>query len=395
VADSQRQDRRVIVLLCLTVWSSTFTSGAFPPLLRELDQTVGFSNLQLGALAGAHGLARMAIDIPVGLVAGRRPRWALRLAPLLLTCSILAIGSGGAFSVLLAGRVLMGLAHGLGMVAWLSAILRHVPPAKLGASLNAFELSAMIGMLGGVSVMGSLPAGLPWNVAFLIASAPQIVALVLAPRLVAALTPSDAQVQAGGGARVDPSPVAIAPPTVRATRMPPVVPLAFAAGAAVALTYATAELFMIPLRAGREFGFDRAGVARILMLAQLVDISALLPVGMLADRAGAARVLGAVMLSMAAASSLVAFGALPAIAVGAMMYGLGMAGWMLPLAVLRRHTPPDGVLWRTALYRVGVDAGMFLGPFVAGLLGGHARLLSLTLTATCGALGVIFVAHRR
>src|SRR5438477_121783 len=130
-------------------------------------------------------------------------------------------------------------------------------------------------------------------------------------------------------------------------------------------------------RGCREFGLERAGVARLLLVMQVFDIAALLPLGVLADRRGTGRVLVAVLLVMAGASALVGFGTLPLVAAGCALYGLSMAGWMLPLGVLRHETPPEHVAWRTGLYRVCVDGGLFLGPFLAGLLGaGRARVLA-------------------
>jgi hypothetical protein len=37
--------------------------------------------------------------------------------------------------------------------------------------------------------------------------------------------------------------------------------------------------------------------------------------------------------------------------------------------VIREHTRSERLAWRMGLYRVGVDAAMFLGPFASGLLG--------------------------
>jgi len=48
-----------------------------------------------------------------------------------------------------------------------------------------------------------------------------------------------------------------------------------------------------------------------------------------------------------------------------------MTGWMLPLALIRHGTPPARLGWWTALYRVGADGGMFLGPALSGALAGH------------------------
>jgi MFS family permease len=52
-----------------------------------------------------------------------------------------------------------------------------------------------------------------------------------------------------------------------------------------------------------------------------------------------------------------------------------MAAWTLPLSLLRGETPPEQIGWRTSVYRVGVDGGMFLGPFLSGLLIGRAPWL--------------------
>ena len=111
-------------------------------------------------------------------------------------------------------------------------------------------------------------------------------------------------------------------------------------------------------------------------------MAALLPLGMLADRVGAIRVLAAVMFSLAVGSTLVGFAPLAGLVIGAVFFGLGMAGWMIPLSVLRRETPPALMAWRTALYRVGVDGGIFLGPFIGGLLANrHLAVAAIALAA--------------
>ena len=62
-------------------------------------------------------------------------------------------------------------------------------------------------------------------------------------------------------------------------------------------------------------------------------------------------------------------GSLPLLVVGCALFGVGMAGWMLPLGVIREHTDVARLGWRTGVYRVGVDAAIFLGPLVCGVLG--------------------------
>ena len=58
------------------------------------------------------------------------------------------------------GRLLMGLGQALTMVAGLTAILRFQSGKNLASALAAYELSAMIGMLAGAALIGTLPSGL-------------------------------------------------------------------------------------------------------------------------------------------------------------------------------------------------------------------------------------------
>jgi MFS family permease len=162
----------------------------------------------------------------------------------------------------------------------------------------------------------------------------------------------------------------------------------------MAVAYAMLEGYLIPLRGSREFDLDRTGVARLLIVAQLVDMAALMPVGLLADRAGVSRLLAVILAAAAVATVLVSFGGYSSVVIGAACLGLAMAGWMLPVTLLRQGTPPARIAWRTALYRVGVDGGLFLGPFLAGVLGARTWLLSTALVIALGLLAVLVLTTR-
>jgi MFS family permease len=376
---------RLLVLLCVTLCVSTVSIGAFPALLPEVAAGRGLADWQLGAVAGAFGFARMVADVPVGLFITHHARRALVIAPFMLLAGVACVVTSSSFGMLLLGRALMGAGHTLGMLAGLTAILRYRAGSGLASSLNAFEFSAMIGILGGVGVLTLLPPGLSWETALLIACAPLLVALVTAPLAAAALPHAD----------TPPAVTGRSPASSEAADVSPasgwwLAALAFAAGGTVALAYAMVEQFVIPVRGSREFGLDRAGIARTLMIAQATDLVALLPVGALADRRGTARVLGAILVVFAAAMALIGFGAtLPMLQAGCVLFGLSMAGWMLPLGVLRAVTPSARVAWRLSLYRVVVDTGMFLGPFLSGILAAHSpRLLPAVLAVALGVIGL-------
>jgi MFS family permease len=381
----------LIVLLCLLVFTSTFASGGFPALLPEIGRSEALRDWQLGAVAGAFGFARMLADVPIGLFLTHHLRRALVLGLGVIVAGLLLMTTSGSFSLLVLGRLLLGVGHALVMMASLTALLRFGVGPRLASSLNAFEFSAMLGFLGGTLLVGLLPASLGWSTAILLASTPMLLGVAALPALLRALPSGDV-----AGPRPLFARHAAPAGTGAHAPMTTAVVLAFAAGGTVAATYSTIEQFMLPLRGSRTFDLERAGIARLLMTMQISDVAALLPVGLLADRVGAPRVLGVVLLLMAAATVLVAFGALPVVAAGCALFGVAMAGWMLPLGVLRRETAPERIAWRTGLYRVFVDGGMFLGPFVAGLVGARlAPHLGAVCAVALAVTGALFLAGRR
>jgi MFS family permease len=387
---------RLIVLLCLMTGANTVSIGAFPALLPELGTAISLADWQLGAVAGAFGFARMLTDVPSGLFMTHHLSRALKLGPVLLLGGAALIGTAGSFGVLLLGRALMGAGHTLATLGALTAILRYHAAGRLASALAATEFAAMLGVLAGAGLTAVLPRAVSWSAALVLACSPVLLTLALLPALGRALPRAD-----GGPrplfARSAEPPVAT---TTSAARAPGALAwmglLAGTAGAAVAICYATVDQFVIPVRGSREFALDRAGIAQLLMLGQLIDILAVLPLGALADRRGAPSVLGGVLLIMALGLGLVAFGTLPLMVAGCVLFGFAMAGWTLPLTILRMVTPPAQITWRTALYRVAVDGGMCLGPVISGLLAaGHGGALPTVMMAVLTATGVALILRRR
>jgi len=162
----------------------------------------------------------------------------------------------------------------------------------------------------------------------------------------------------------------------------------FGAGIVFALTWSAASAFVVPIRGTREFGLTRGGISWLLGMAQTIDLVALIPVGRLADRVGYGLVLGSASVMLGLGTLGVGLGSFPWFALGTACLGAGLAAWMLPLGVIRGHTPVDRLAWRTGLYRVGVDAAIFLGPLAVGLLGAGGEPIFLTLVGVAAlALG--------
>jgi len=346
-------------LLCVLVLSNTFCLGAFGPLLPEIGRAQALADWQLGVLAGAFGFARMIADVPTGALAGRRLGTMLAVSPAVLLGGVALLSSAGPFPVLVLGRVLTGLGHTLGMVGGLTAILQGDRGSAGSLRLNLFEFSGMLGVLGGLTAVGLLPGSWGWPISLAVASAPLLVTLALAPVLRRRFPD-----------RPRPTP---APPSAAAApsgaRTAPIVWLMFVTGAVMSLSWSAVSQFLIPLRGTREFGLDREGVSRLLALAQIVDLAVLLPVGWLADRVGRVLMLGVVLTLLGFGTWGAGLGSFAHFAAGCALFGVGMAGWMLPLGVIREHVELRTLAWRTGLYRVGIDATSFLGPLVCGVLG--------------------------
>jgi MFS family permease len=371
-------------LLYLLLFCNTFCVGAFGPLLPEIGRAQGLADWQLGLAASAFGFARMAAAMPAGLLVARRLAATLMAAPALLIAGLLLLVSAGPLSILLAGRFVLGVAHTLAIVGGLTAILLEDHGRGASLRLNTFEFSGMLGILGGLGLVGIIPPAWGWKVSLLIASTPALIPLLLIPAM-GRLFPGSPAAE-----RVEVPTLGERAPRRRGDTG--VVALMFGAGMVFALSWSAVSGFVIPIRGTREFGLSRTGISWLLATAQVIDLAVLIPVGRFADRVGRGLVLGAVCAALGLGTLGVGLGSFPWFAVGCACFGLGLAGWMLPLGVIREHTPVERLAWRTGLYRVGVDSAVFLGPLVAGVLGDDGQRVFLAIIGAAAlALGARLV----
>jgi MFS family permease len=344
------------------ILGNTFLVGAFGPVLPDIAHTRGLADWQLGVVAGAFGFARMAGAMPAGLIAARHVALSLVASPVFLSIGLACVTVGGTFAWLVLGRALMGVGHTLLMVGGLTAILLDDKGANASFRLNTFEFSGMLGILGGLLVVGLLPSGWSWNLSLAVASSPLIVSALVGRAILRRFSPTPALGRTAAG------PAASSPPR----RGAPVFWLMLAVGITMAFAWSSVSQFLIPLRGTREFGLERGGISLLLALAQVVDLIVLLPTGRLADRVGRVPVLATMTMVLGLGAIGTGLGSFPLFVAGCAGLGLGLAGWMLPLGIAREHGGAEGLAWRTALYRVGTDAAIFLGPVVSGLLGERA-----------------------
>jgi len=369
--------------LFVLLFCNTFGVGAFGPLLPEIGRAQSLPDWQLGLVASAFGFARMGAAMPVGALVARRLAATLMAAPIVLVLGLVFLVSAGPLPVLLAGRFLLGISHTLTMVGGLTAILVESRRTSASVRLNVFEFAGMLGILGGLGLVAVIPSAWGWKVSLIFASAPALVPLLMIPALPRAFP------------EAPPEPVGAAAAGEGMSRRREdtgVIALMFGAGMVFALAWSSVSGFVIPIRGTREFGLTRTGISWLLGMAQALDLIALIPVGRLADRVGHGLMLGVSSVLLGLGVLGVGLGPFPLFAVGCACLGLGLAGWMLPLGVIRDHTSVGRLAWRTGLYRVWVDSAIFLGPLFAGTLGpaGESVLLAI-IGGAAMALGVRLV----
>jgi MFS family permease len=368
-------------LLFVLLFCNTFGVGAFGPLLPEIGRSQSLPDWQLGLVASAFGFARMAAAMPTGLLVARRLAATLVAAPMVLVVGVALLVSAGPMPVLLAGRFLLGISHTMTMVGGLTAILLEDRGPGASVRLNIFEFAGMLGILGGLGLVALTPSAWGWKVSLALASTPALIPLLLLPALGRAFP------KAPGRERAAPPAAGDGIPERREDGG--VVALMFGAGIVFALAWSSVNGFVLPIRGTREFGLSRAGISWLLAMAQGIDLAILIPVGRFADRVGRGLILGAVSIVLGLGTLGVGLGSFPVFAIGCACLGLGLAGWMLPLGVIREHTTAGRLAWRTGLYRVGVDSASFVGPLVAGILGPHGEGIFLGLIGAAAlALGV-------
>jgi MFS family permease len=358
-------------LLCVVLFCNAFGIGAFGPLLPEIGRSQSLADWQLGLAAAAFGFSRMVAAMPTGLLVAHHLAATLMAAPVVIIVGTVLLVGAGPFPLLLAGRFLLGVAQTLAMIGGITAMLLEDHGPNASVRLNLFEFSGMLGVLGGLGLVAIAPEGWGWKASLLIATTPVLVSLLLIPAM------SRVFPRAPFHERPDASAAFDRLPARRGSRA--IVALMFGAGIVFALSWSAVSGFVVPIRGAREFGLSRTGISWLLAMSQTIDLIFLLPVGRAADRLGRGVVLGGVTMVLGLGTIGVGLGSLPWFALGCACFGLGLAGWMLPLGVIREHTPVTGLAWRTGLYRVGVDSAMFIGPFVAGVVGRDGEGIFLAL----------------
>jgi MFS family permease len=339
------------------------------PVLPLHLERIGYSAAQVGVLASLLSLAMGLVELEVGRIAavfGRRQTlvgglllhaaalvWAaVARAPVALSLALMAVGTARAtmWTPLMAGIAEEAAAH------------------TRGRTFATFWFVTSLGFLLGPAAGGLVASLHGGRAAFYLGSVLSLLAVpVIFP--------------IAGAAR----------PPVRTARLRPAEVLRDPVFARLCLAnhlhYAVSAIWstFLPLYAAQQ-GLSVLAIGEIFAVQGLMYTLCQLPIGRLADRIGAERLVAPSVVGRALASLIVPFLHVPAafFAMGA-LYGL--AGGIVPVTftiLITRMTTRERYTTAMGVYNSSGDLGFFAGP----LVGGAAALLGLTAPfLLCAPLG--------
>jgi MFS transporter, DHA1 family, multidrug resistance protein len=370
--------------LYLTVFLAQLGTAVAVPILPTLRETFGVSVTAVALTTSVWGLARLAVDLPVGAVTGRvRPGRMLLAGTLLIGGGQTLSALAPSFPVLLAGRAVSGAGSGVVAITVIVRLISLSEPGARGRTLAVYQAALQAGSSLSPSVAGFASALLGWPAAFGIAAVSAFAGTLAAwvtgaLRSTAPGPPAGAHGRAadegrpadgtGGGGSGGGAPAAGDGGPTRPGRS-----LTFAL---VVVNVATFTIFFtngalfqnaIPLFGGIEVGLGAAAIGLILSFATGLRFVVGLVGGTLSDRYGRHLVLltGFVLLALSAAFFPLA-GGLAGYTVASLLLSATRLGNGVSVALLSDNVGEHSAGRWVSVNRFVGDFGLLIGPAVTG-----------------------------
>ncbi len=176
---SRRSARTVVILLSLTIFINALDRGNFSTAAPLIKGDLGLTNGQIGILISAYFWAYVPGHALTGWLIDKINAYrTLALGLALWSLATFFTGFAGGFAVLLALRLLLGLAESTAFPVCSKLLALYIPHQRL-ASANAWNgVGLMMGNGAGVFIGGMLVATLGWHALFFIFGALSLLWLI-------------------------------------------------------------------------------------------------------------------------------------------------------------------------------------------------------------------------
>lgn len=340
--------------------------GILAPVLPDIQATFAVTAAQVGLAIAAFGLARLVLDLPVGMLLGRvRPLWLFAVGSLTIALGGLLGSFAVTFPLVIAARALMGAGSAFYLMCAQYRVGQLSTDANRGRLLGNFQAAMLAGASFSPAIGGAVAVAFGWRASFAFGAITAFAGLVTV-----LLT------QRGSTARV-------AAPKPAAGRERAAEPGLDRRGWMTVLTanLVTALLMVhiggfqnvvVPLIGGIRVGLDAATIGLAVGLSSFLRFGTSILGGRLADRYGRRWVLipgllivGAGVLGFNYVTTLGGY-------LAAMLFmSLGRFGNSIPTTVIMDQTPRRTWGRAIGLNRFTGDFGVVLGPLALGWLVDH------------------------
>jgi len=375
-----REHERLLMISISTVLVMA-GQGVVAPILPAFAQSFGVSTFVIGLTLTSFALARMVLNVPLGLLSDRRRRRVLLVGGPVVT-AVGMFGSGFAPDIwqLLAWRFVAGAGSAMYMTGAQIYLVDVSTPQTRAMFLGTNQMAISLGVSVGPGVGGLMAEALGLRAPFYLVGLAALIAAAYAYwRLPETRHLALSEGTFSEGASADGGTPALEwsesgeRPWLRMIRSRRFAAVAFVT-MMIFFTRGAARQTLMPLIAIDELGFSTGALGGFLMATSLM-LMVLLPVAAFtADRFGrtAAILPGGLLIGVALFGVAASDTVLPFVVSGLVLsLGFGMAG-PAPAAYASEIAPPELRGLAMGLYRTSGDFGLLVGAPLLGLIADSA-----------------------
>ncbi len=348
-----KEESTTVIVLSSIVFLVLLGISILTPVLPFYAQEFGATEFMVGFLISGYALARVALDLPAGIMGDRRGhKKVMGYGLLLIASSSVLAGLAFNYWVLLAVRVAEGMGSALYVTSSTALLAKVVPASKRGQYMSYYVAALLLGGVSGPAAGGYIALHFGLRAPFFFYAAVAAVALLLMRLFLPEERPNGSQ-------------ESISLHEVSRILRNPSFLLVNLATLSAFFVRGGINGVIFPLWAEAKFGFDTGVIGLLLTVAALASMGTMFPSGHLADRYGRKLPFIASLLVTAVVLPFIFYsGTFLTLTATMVFYGLAigmhgpMAAWAADLA------PKESMGTAMGVYRMVGDMGWVLGPLV-------------------------------